>query len=99
MNIDEGILTSKEQLPVTQLNYGGSADRFSWILYRLDYLRCSGKAVGAEYPSEHTQNEIHEIEAKIQENTNDISSLASRTTKLEENVINVDYYFRYQKYV
>ena len=52
MDIDDGILSNLDQLPVTQLNYGESDNRFSWILYKLGYLACSGKASTAVYPSE-----------------------------------------------
>ena len=43
---DNGILTSMSQLPVTQLNYGGSSRPISWIEYNLgkmfaDYLMIS----------------------------------------------------------
>ena len=37
-NIDIGILTNMDQLPVTQLNYGDSQDRISWIEYELGPL-------------------------------------------------------------
>ena len=52
MDIDEGRLSSLSQLPVKTLNYGASEGRLSWILYRLGYLECTGKASGAKYPSE-----------------------------------------------
>jgi len=70
MNIDEGILTSKSQLPVTQLNYGGSSNRFSWILYKIDFLECHGKS--GEYPSEGNSNRIDTIEADIKDNQSNI---------------------------
>ena len=37
-NVDIGILTNMDQLPVTQLNYGDSQDRISWIQYDLGPL-------------------------------------------------------------
>ena len=37
-NVDVGILTNMDQLPVTQLNYGDSQDRISWIEYNLGPL-------------------------------------------------------------
>ena len=39
VNIDEGILTSKDQLPVMRLNYGDSMERYSWIQYTLGTIR------------------------------------------------------------
>jgi len=88
-NIDEGRLTNKKQLPVTQLNYGGSEARFSWILYKLDYLKCWGKAEGVIYPSENYQSKVETIE-------NDIFSLESRATALEGEIITNDYYFKHK---
>ena len=40
---DYGVLTSKTQLPVTQLNYGGSQEIFSWIEYKLGAFKCNGR--------------------------------------------------------
>ena len=88
MNIDEGILTSKSQLPVTQLNYGGSSNRFSWILYKIEFLECHGKSDDGEYPSERNSNRIDAIET-------DIVALKSRSTTLEGTVFQPDYYFKY----
>jgi len=36
--LDAGILSSPEHLPVTELYYGDSGERFSWILYQLGHL-------------------------------------------------------------
>ena len=45
-NIDIGILTNMDQLPVTQLNYGDSQDRISWIEYELGPLgECQTKKI------------------------------------------------------
>jgi len=52
-NIDEGILTSKEQLPVMRLSYGDSMRRYSWIHYTLGHFSCSGKK--GLYPHEKEQ--------------------------------------------
>ena len=60
MNVDEGILSSKTQLPVTQLNYGGGGS----ISYEVDFLKCHGKADDGEYPSERNSNRISEIESR-----------------------------------
>ena len=49
-NVDVGILTSRDQLPVTQLAYGASNHRYSWIHYTLGDLVCFGKR--GLYPSE-----------------------------------------------
>ena len=75
LNVDEGTLTNKNQLPVMKLNYGGSDGRFSWILYKLENLRCWGKADGVIYPSEHYQTKLQTIENDILENSNQISNL------------------------
>ena len=82
MNIDEGVLSNKAQLPVTSLNYGGSGDRFSWILYKLNHLNCFGKSASAVYPSELN------LEARI-------DTVEEKTTNLENNVITEDYFFSY----
>ena len=37
-NVDVGLLTNMDQLPVTQLNYGDSEERVSWIEYDLGPL-------------------------------------------------------------
>ena len=34
VNVDVGVLTSKDQLPVMMLAYGDSRERASWIQYR-----------------------------------------------------------------
>ena len=49
-NTDIGLLTSREQLPVTQLAYGASDHRYSFIHYTLGDLVCFGKR--GLYPSE-----------------------------------------------
>ena len=49
-NVDVGLLTNMDQLPVTQLNYGDSQGRQSWIQYELGQFICSGK--NNFYPSE-----------------------------------------------
>ena len=67
VNIDEGVLTSMDQLPVTQLNYGDSQARYSWIYYSLGQLRCYGKS--KPYPNEE---EITEMFDDIHENIKDL---------------------------
>ena len=42
--VDVGVLTDKEALPVTSLNYGGALTQISSIKYTLGPLVCSGKA-------------------------------------------------------
>ena len=86
-----------------KLNYGGSDGRFSWILYKLENLKCWGKSDGVRYPSEYYQTKLETIENDIQQNTdqiteteNDISALKSRTADLEGEVITNDYYFKYR---
>ena len=49
-NVDVGILSSRDQLPVTQLAYGASNHRYSFIHYTLGDLICYGKR--GLYPSE-----------------------------------------------
>ena len=82
MNVDEGILFNSAQLPVTQLNYGGSLDRFSWVLYRLGFLRCSGKDDWAEYPSELIHNWVNRTETEIYKHEEAIVDLFIRTNEL-----------------
>ena len=65
MNIDQGILTNKDQLPVNRLNYGGGENRYSWITYQLGHLKCYGKNADAVYPSEKIyENRISALEKK-----------------------------------
>lgn len=51
---DFGVLTSMEQLPVTQLNYGGSSEIYAWIEYYLGPFKCTGRR--NLYPSEVKSN-------------------------------------------
>ena len=78
-NIDDGTLKNKDQLPVIQLNYGGSGGRFSQIKYKLDNLRCAGKSDLAVYPSERDENILDVIENVIRNNTNEVVELKGRT--------------------
>ena len=55
-NTDIGILSSREQLPVTQLAYGASDHRYSFIQYSLGDLVCFGKR--GLYPSEENGNDF-----------------------------------------
>ena len=57
--IDEGILSNKDQLPVTVLNYGDSSSRYSWIIYELGHFKCSGKSEDTVYPSEEATHNYH----------------------------------------
>jgi len=50
--VDKGTLTNMKQLPVHELHYGDNLSRYSWILYDLGHLKCSGKSFDAMYPSE-----------------------------------------------
>ena len=65
-DIDSGLLTNKNQLPVSQLNYGDSAGRYSWIEYELGPLICQGQ--GGLYPSESFE---HDFKFKVAANTQD----------------------------
>ena len=51
-NTDEGVLTNKDQLPVSQVAYGGGSGLYNFILYKLGYLECIGKDSGELYPGE-----------------------------------------------
>ena len=93
-----------------KLNYGNSLNRFSWIIYKLENLKCYGKADGIVYPSEKNEDRIQTIENDIEENTreieevkeqtvenqNDIFALQSRTSNLETKVNQDDFYFKYE---
>ena len=72
-------MTNKDQLPVIQLNYGASGGRFSQIKYKLDNLRCAGKADLVVYPSEHDENIIDVIENVMRNNTNEVAKLKAQT--------------------
>jgi hypothetical protein len=81
-NRDDGVLTNKNQLPVTRLSYGASHGRFSWINYKLGFLKCKGKAAGVLYPSEASEDKLKHLESQIDElavragdNENDITDL------------------------
>ena len=65
-DVDSGLLTNKNQLPVSQLNYGDSAGRYSWIEYELGPLICQGQ--GGLYPSESFE---HDFKFKVAANTQD----------------------------
>ena len=55
-----------DQLPVTQLNYGDSQARYSWIHYKLGPLRCYGKSKA--YPNEEEITEkFDEIHVNIKD--------------------------------
>ena len=61
---DIGVLTSMDQLPVKNLNYGGAFSSFGSIQFDLGPLICSGKS--KPYPSESIKEEILEMKSKIQ---------------------------------
>ena len=63
-DVDSGLLTNKNQLPVSQLNYGDSAGRYSWIEYELGPLICQGQ--GGLYPSESFE---HDFKFKVAANS------------------------------
>ena len=50
--VDEGVLTNKDQLPVTELAYGGGSGLYSFISYNLGHLECRGKDSIQPYPGE-----------------------------------------------
>merc|ERR1712184_177450 len=85
-NVDVGLLTSLDQLPVMKLNYKSSSGMFSWIAYRIGNLECTGKRNVTIYPSEVNKNKMEKIENDIEANTNairqnqnDIGQLKERT--------------------
>ena len=86
INVDEGTLTNKNQLPVMKLNYGGSDGRFSWILYKVENLKCWGKAGGVRYPSEYYQTKFETIEKDIQENADQITNLFELADEAENEI-------------
>lgn len=55
-NEDLGFLNNMEQIPVSELRYGDSLGRYSWIEYKLGPLVCSGQ--GAIYPSESFEHDF-----------------------------------------
>ena len=55
-NSDVGVLSSRDQLPVTQLAYGDSDHRYSFIHYELGDLVCYGKR--GLYPSEAAETDF-----------------------------------------
>jgi len=55
-NVDEGLLTSMEQLPVMELAFGDSSRRYSFIYYELGNFKCFGKK--NMYPSEILVNDF-----------------------------------------
>ena len=84
------MLSDKNQLPVTQLNYGGSESRYSWIIYKLGHLECYGKAAGAHYPSEELPDRIQALEDDVQENSNEIVALKGRTAQNEIDIAAIE---------
>ena len=56
VNVDYGVLSSRDQLPVMELAYGDSQYRYSWIHYTLGRFTCEGKRW--IYPSEIHDNDF-----------------------------------------
>merc|ERR1712184_183967 len=83
-NVDVGLLTSLDQLPVMELNYRATSGMFSWIAYRIGNLECSGKRNGKIYPSEVNKNKIEKIENDIDANTNEIRQNQNDIGQLKE---------------
>ena len=73
-DIDSGVLTNMKELPVSQLNYGDSAGRWSWIEYELGPLICQGQ--GGLYPSETFE---HDFKFKVAADTQE--KFLSRATR------------------
>ena len=55
-NVDFGVLSSRDQLPVMELAYGDSQNRYSWIHYILGRFTCERKRW--IYPSEIYDNDF-----------------------------------------
>ena len=72
--VDDGLLTSAAKLPVIKLHYGGSLNRMSRIIYRLDPLVCSGKST--HYPSE-------DVEVKFK-------TLTKKNNQLEQKLVDIE---------
>jgi len=68
---DNGVISSLEHLPITEVYYGNAEHRFSWIDYHVGVLECMGQ--GAVYPSE------------ISDLMDRLSLLENKTEVLEEN--------------
>ena len=64
-----------DQLPVTQLNYGDSQARYSWIYYTLGQFQCYGKS--KPYPNEE------EITEKFEDLNENIKILQQWTDKYD----------------
>ena len=56
VNVDFGVLSSRDQLPVMELAYGDSQNRYSWIHYTLGRFTCERKRW--IYPSEIHGNDF-----------------------------------------
>jgi len=69
-----------------KLNYGNSLNRFSWIIYKLENLKCYGKADGIVYPSEKNEDRIQTIENDIEENTREIEQVKERTVENQNDI-------------
>ena len=52
---------------MTSLNYGADGSIFSFIMYTLGYLKCSGKEAGVVYPSEDKKNLFNQVQ-EVQKN-------------------------------
>ena len=50
-NIDEGVLTDRDQLPVRELAYGNGAGVYNALSYMVGHLECTGKDPKSVYPS------------------------------------------------
>jgi hypothetical protein len=50
--LDEGILTNKNHLPIKTLHYGDGDSKSSWIIYNIGDFKCSGKSENSAYPRE-----------------------------------------------
>ena len=88
--IDVGVLTSKDQLPVTSLNYGDDNYRYQWKKYELGNLVCGGKS--RSLPSEGKNEDRYlELKNEIGEVKDDLSDAKTNLDDLQER----NYAFKY----
>jgi len=76
VNVDIGVLTSRDQLPVMMLAYGDSRERTSWIQYRLGSFSCSGKR--GYYPNEaEIMERLDDLEMRDDDLQNQIDEIGN----------------------
>ena len=71
-------MSNRSHLPVTQLNFGRSSGRGSWVTYELGNLECAGKS--GIYPSEKNEHRIEKVETAVEQLHVVTSELADNST-------------------